>query len=166
MKQFSALFSLSRFKKDPTKQYIKKFRIYPRFMLSHLDKWLKNMSLSGWNIVHCGVFFFWFEKEVPTEKEYFTYIEFTQKAKYSITLRHPFLERNYAVENKKSKINANSMKSLQIIEIDTKRIDTKNDVGYRELIADRDRLYLHYFIRNISVIAPIILLTVLLLILK
>ncbi|MBE6554617.1 MAG: DUF2812 domain-containing protein [Ruminococcaceae bacterium] len=143
---------LKKFQRDPQKQYIKRFRVYPSFMYAHLDWWLKTMSLSGWHIVHCGLFIFYFEKGAPSEKEYFTYSDPVNEGYYSIQLRHPFLEKNYGVKKKKSKINANEAKAHQIVEIDLQKIDVQKDVGYKEMVSDRNRLYLRFFIRNISMI--------------
>jgi hypothetical protein len=137
---------------DPKKQYLKKIRIYPTFLYNYLDKWLKEMSLSGWHIIDCHMFSFVFEKGEPTQKEYFTYGLSTQEGYYNISLRYPFLEKTYGVKKKKSKINSNTTKSYQIIEIDLNKIDTQNDVGYKELVNDRNRLYKRFFIRNLSII--------------
>ena len=98
------------------------------------------MSAEGWHIVHCGIFFFVFEKGEPKNKEYFTYGLSAQEGKYNIELMHPFLEKRYGVKAKRSKINANRSKSLQIVEIDTDKIDVNNDIGYKELISDRNSL--------------------------
>ena len=141
-----------KFRRNPCKKYKVKFRIYPTFLYCFLDKWLKSMSLKGWHIVDCGIFLFVFEKGEPIEKEYFTYRLSTQEGKYDIALRYPFLEKTYGVENKKSQINSNESKAYQIIEIDINKIDYKNDIGYRELIRDRNRLYLLYFFRNLSIL--------------
>ena len=139
-----------KFSKDEGKIYIKKFRFYPSFLYHNLDKWLKKMSAEGWHIVHCGIFFFVFEKGEPKNKEYFTYGLSAQEGKYNIALMHPFLEKRYGVKAKRSKINANRSKSLQIVEIDTDKIDVNNDIGYKELISDRNSLYLKYFIKWFS----------------
>lgn len=146
---------------DTDKRYIKKIRFYPYFLYSRLDKWLKLMSLNGWHITHCGMFYFLFEKGKSGEKEYFTYGLSSQEGKYSISLRHPFLEQTYGL--KESKINSNKTKAYNIIEIDTNRIDVKNDVGYKELISDRNRLYLRYFVRNSSFILAALAVLVILL---
>ena len=148
----------------PKKQYIKKFRFYPYFLYSHLDKWLKKISLNGYHIVNVGLFTFIFEKGTPQEREYFTYGLSTVEGKYDLSLRFPFLERTYG--RKKSKINSIKNKTYQIVEIDTNKIDIENDVGYRELINDRNRLYMQYFIRNTSVITAVVLLHVILQILE
>lgn len=144
------------FKKDPRKTYIRKIRIYPRFMYARLDKWLKKMSLSGWHIVHCGLFSFWFEKGNSAEKEYFTYGDNLNESYYSIGMRHPFLEKRYGVNKKKSKINANESRSHRIVEIDRQKIDYPNNVDYQELINDRNRLYSRYFLRNFIFVAIVI----------
>ena len=151
------LFSRIKKPKEVEKNYVKKIRFYPSFMYANLDKWLKKMSLNGWHIVDCNIFSFWFEKGEPAEKEYFTYAEITHERKYSITLRHPFLEKTYGVKKKKSKINANKEKVYKIVEIDLQKIDIQNDVGYKELVSDRNRLFLRYFIRNFSVISVAII---------
>ena len=52
----------------------------------------------------------------------------------------PFLEETYGVKAKKSKINANKSKFHQIVEIDTQKIDTEKDVGYLELISERNKM--------------------------
>ena len=153
MKKKKTLSRSKKFQMDPSKQYVKKFRIYPPFLYSRLDKWLKLMSAKGWHIVHSGIFSFWFEKGEPTEKEYFTYGLATVEGKYSISLRYPFLEKTYGSKNKKSKINSNQTKKYQILEIDLNKIDIENDVTYKELINDRNRLYMQYFIRNFCVIS-------------
>lgn len=147
---------------EPHKQYKKRFRIYPAFLYSQLDKWLKKESLSGWHIVHCGIFLFWFEKGTPMEKEYFTYGLGAIEGKYSISLRYPFLEKTYGMKKDKSRINSNETKKYQIVEIDLNRIDVKNDVGYKELVNDRNRLYFRYFIRNFCIILISILVLILL----
>lgn len=148
------------------KEYVKKLRIYLPFMYSHLDKWLKSMSTNGLHIVHCGMFVFWFERGKPAKKEYFTYGLNTQEGEYDILLRHPNLEKLYAVKSKKSKINSNKTKTHQIIEIDTDKIDIESNVGYIELIKDRNSLYLKYFVRNIIVLLIVALLLVVLLCIK
>lgn len=149
--------TLKTFHMDSHKTYKKVFRIYPTFLYGYLDNWLKKMSLKGWHIVHCGIFLFWFEKGEPKEKEYFTYGLSTQEGKYSISLRYPLLEKTYGVKRKKSKINSNSMKKYQIVEIDLNKINTQNNYSYKELICDRNRLYLRYFIRNFSAVVITIL---------
>ena len=151
-------FKQKTFQKSHGKQYLKKYRLYPSFLYRHLDKWLKLMSLEGWHIVHCGLFTFVFEKGEPCEKEYFTYGLSTHEGKYSISLRYPHLEKTYGIKKKKSKINSNEAKSHCIIEIDLDKIDINNDDGYKELINDRNHLYLRYFIRNcIALMIPILL---------
>ena len=151
------LLSHKKNQKKTHKQCIKKFRIYPPFLYSRLDRWLKSMSKKGWHIIHCGTFFFWFERGDPEEKEYFTYGLTTQEGKYSLTLRYPLLERTYGLRNSKSKINSNKTKKYQVVEIDISKIDIENDIGYKELISDRNSLYMRYFIRNCIVISVVIL---------
>lgn len=143
---------LQKLKKDNKIQYVKKYRFYPNFMYSFLDNWLKTMSLSGFHIVHSGLFTYWFEIGKPMEKEYFTYGDPINEGKYSIALRYPLLEKTYGVNKKQSKINNNISKSHNIIEIDLQKIDVKKDIGYNELIKDRNRLYLLFFLRNIFLI--------------
>lgn len=151
--------------KPKKKKYIRKFRVYPAFLYKRLDKWLKKMSSKGLHVVDCRFFTFIFEKGEPKEKEYFTYGDAIREGKYSLSMRHPFLEKRYGSE--KSKINKSRRRTHRIIEIDTKKIDIKNDVGYKELISDRNKLYLRYFILEISVITiPLLLNLVLFLIFK
>ena len=109
-------------------------------MYAKLDKWLKKMSLLGWHIVDCGMLFFVFEKGEPANKEYFTYISLVNESKHNLSLMFPFLEKTYGVKEKKSKINANKAKFHQIVEIDTQKIDTEKDVGYLELISERNKM--------------------------
>ena len=140
--------------KDKKKQYLRKFRIYPEFLYFRLDKWLKSMSLKGWHIVHCGMFFFTFEKGEPKNKEYFTYgVPPKGEGKYSISLRYPMLEKTYGVNRKKSKINANEKKTHNIVEIDLNKIDVEHNVGYREMISDRNKLHIRFFLKITSAIA-------------
>ena len=77
-------------------------------MYHRLDKWLKQMSAKGWHIVDCGLFYFLFEKGAPKEKEYFTYSADSphkSAGRFSISLRYPFLDVHFGVNQKKSKIN-------------------------------------------------------------
>lgn len=141
-----------RYQANSKKQYLRKIRIYPYFLYMYLDKWLQDMSSKGWHIIHCGMFSFWFEKGDPKNKEYFTYGCYTHEGKYSFELRYPFLEKTYGMKEKKSKINSNKNKTHTIIEIDLNRIDIENNVGYKEMISDRNRLYLKLFIRDVSII--------------
>ena len=141
-----------RFNPDPRRQYKKVARIYPYFLYRLLDKWLKEMSKKGWHIVHSSLFFFWFEKGKPEQKEYFTYGLHSQKGKYDLLLLHPSLQKKYGVKEKKSIVNANESKVYKTIEIDTEKIDVETDVGYKELINDRNRLYLRHFFVNSSLL--------------
>ena len=79
---------------------------------------------------------------------------------------YPFLEKTFGVKAKKSKINSNRKKYCQIVEIDLNKTDVERDVAYKELIRDRNRLYMKYFIRNLSFISIAILILVVCLIFK
>lgn len=123
-------------------------------MYSRLDKWLKEMSLSGWHIVDCGLCSFLFEHGAEAEKEYFTYsygASHRNEGYFSIPLRYPFLDKTYGLKPKKSKINANFAKAYQIVEIDKSVIEKEGAVGYRELVRDRNRLYALQTIRNVAI---------------
>ena len=152
------------FTKDPQKEYMKKIRFYPSFFYAHLDRWLKKMSRSGWHIVHCGRFTFLFEKGKPAEKEYFTYgsgLHSEKDGYYSIELRYPFLKKTYGVKKKYSKINANEAKALNIVEIDLKRIDITTNIGYLEMVHDRNHLYRMLGIRFLVLSTVVVLLLIL-----
>lgn len=142
---------MKKFLKNPSKQYKKIYRFYPQFMYHRLDKWLKQMSAKGWHIVHCGIFYFLFEKGVPLQKEYFTYsvdAPLRSEGRFSISMRYPFLKSHFGVKKKKSKINSNSNKAYQIVEIDVNKVA---DYEYAELKEDRNRLYKIKAIINVSV---------------
>ncbi len=148
------------FIKDPTKKYIRKIRFYPAFMYSKLDKWLNKMSLSGWHLVDSNIISFLFEQGEPKNKIYFTYNSGwarNDSGEYSIPLRYPFLEKTYGVKAKYSKLNKNKNKLYSTVEIDTDKIDIENDVGYKELISDRDELYTKLAIRSVVAFLVIIL---------
>ncbi len=154
------------FHKDTTKRSMKKIRFFPIFMYNKLDNWLSEMSLKGWHITHCSMFVFYFEYGKPLKKRYFTYAEFSRETKYSLTLQHPFLEKRYGLTPSQSKINSNKSKKYQIIEIDTRRIDVQNDIGFIELVNDRNHQYFRYSLRNFGitflVVVSIVLLNLLL----
>ena len=160
MKKRTFLQKHENFYKDPKRKYIKKFRIYPSFLYARLDKWLKKMSLSGWHIVHSGLLFFVFERGEPAIKEYFTYTHLTNEGKHNLSLMFPFLEETYGVKAKKSKINANKAKKHQIVEIDTQKIDVEKDVGYLELIRERNKtnrfLLLWFIIASLGLLIIVI----------
>lgn len=138
--------------KNPKKQYIKKHRFYLSVFYPCLDKWLKKMSSRGFHIVHCSLFTFWFEVGVPLAKEYFTFSEVLNEGKYSILLRHPSFQVKYGVKKSKSTINDNESKAYQIVEIDLERINVKSDIGYKELVSDRNALCRRYVLRNICLL--------------
>lgn len=155
---------MKKFSKNPLKQYKKVYRIYPQFMYHRLDKWLKQMSAKGWHIVDCGLFYFLFEKGAPKEKEYFTYSADSphkSAGRFSISLRYPFLDVHFGVNQKKSKINSNANKAHQIIEIDVNRIP---DYEYSELKNDRNHLYKTRAIINFSIFSAMIVLGIIILI--
>ena len=157
------------FIKDPTKKYIRKIRFYPSFMYSKLDKWLNKMSLSGWHLVDSNLVSFLFEQGNPKNKIYFTYEAGRGRndaGKYSIPLRYPFLYKTYGVKSKYSKLNKNRRKTYLTVEIDTQKIDIENDVGYKELISDRNRLYRKLAIRNAIIFLVLIIMCIACLILQ
>ena len=155
----TTLFYSDSSKTKERKKRIVKVRYYPCFMYSQLDKWLKKMSSSGWHIVHIFCFLYFFEKGLPESKEYFTYfIPIRGEGKYNLSLRYPFLEKKIAKKN--SQINSNNKKWRNVIEVDFDKIDISNDVYYKELLADRNKLATIYFIRNAIIFLIIILLFV------
>ena len=117
------------------------------------------MSKKGWHLIDNKGFFYYFEKGIPIEKEYFVYSpSCIGEGKYSIALQYPHLIKTYGVGKKKSKLNKNSIiKCNTIFEVDTERIDIKNDIYYNELKHDRNRLYLLMTIRNIVLFLTFVL---------
>ena len=149
--KYTRLTQLEKFRKDPSKKYIRKFRFYPSFMYQHLDNWLSKMSRLGWHLVDSNMVSFLFEQDEPKEKVYFTYEAGgfrNDSGQYSIPLRFPFLEKTYGIKKKYSKLNKNQAKTYLTVEIDTQKIDIENDIGYNELRNDRNRLYKKLAIRN------------------
>ena len=168
-KKYTWLTKLEKFQKDPKKKYFRKFRIYPSFMYHRLDKWLNKMSLKGFHLVDSNLISFLFEQGPKKDIVYFTYTAGgfrNDDGNYSIPLRYPFLIKTYGVKKKYSKLNRNEAKSYLTIEIDTQKIDIENDVGYKELINDRNRLYRKRAIRNTIIFFTIILLCIVRVILK
>ncbi|MBO5395631.1 MAG: DUF2812 domain-containing protein [Clostridia bacterium] len=160
---------LRRFIKDPSKKYIRKIRIYPSFAYKSLDKWLNKMSNSGWHLVDSNLISFLFECGEPENKIYFTYNAGwarNDSGKYSIPLRYPFLEKTYGIKPKYSKLNKNQSKTYLTLEIDTQKIDTENNAGYRELINDRNKLYSKLAIRNTIIFVLVILICIITVLLK
>ena len=168
-KKYTWLTKLEKFQKDPKKKYFRKFRIYPSFMYHRLDKWLNKMSHKGFHLVDSNLISFLFEQGPKKDIVYFTYTAGgfrNDDGNYSIPLRYPFLIQTYGVKKKYSKLNRNEAKSYLTIEIDTQKIDIENDVGYKELIGDRNRLYRKLAIRNTIIFFTIILLCIVCVILK
>ena len=164
-KKYAWLTKLEKFQKDPSKKYIIKFRFYPSFMYQYLDNWLSKMSRLGWHLVDSNMVSFLFEQDEPKEKVYFTYEAGgfrNDSGEYSIPLRFPFLEKIYGIKKKYSKLNKNEAKTYLTIEIDTKRIDIENDISYKELLSDRNRLYKKLAVRNAIILGVLILLVILL----
>ena len=159
----------TKFFRDPSKIYVRKFRFYPSFLYNKLDKWLNQMSLLGWHLVDSNPFSFLFEQGDPENKIYFTYEAGGTRndaGKYSIPLRYPFLDKTYGVKSNHSKLNKNRRKTYLTVEIDTKKIDIKNDVGYKELINDRNRLYRTLAIRNAILFLVLIIMCIACIVLK
>lgn len=139
---------------------VKKIRFFPKCLFFLRDRWLKKMSKKGWHLIDYGIFVYIFENGVPSDKEYFSYTcERVGDGKYSIPLRYPLLDETFGVKKKKSKLNKNSIlksKANTIIEVDTHKIDIENDIGYKELRHDRNKLYFLITIRNIAIILALI----------
>lgn len=138
---------------------IRKIRFYPECFLFMLDVWLKRMSQDGYHLVDHGIITYIFEKGIPENREYFTYSsDRTGEGKYSISLRYPDLKKTYGKNRKKSKLNkANNSKGNIVLEIDTDRISLADNIGYKELVHDRNRLYFFRTVRNIVVIMLMLL---------
>ncbi len=112
---------------------------------------------------------FLFEQGNPENKIYFTYEAGgirNDASKYSIPLRYPFLDKTYGVKSNHSKLDKNRRKTYLTVEIDTQKIDIKNDVGYKELISDRNRLYRKLAIRNAIIFLVFVILCITCVILK
>ena len=127
------------------------------------------MSLLGWHLVDSNPFSFLFEQGNPENKIYFTYEAGGARndaGKYSIPLRYPFLDKTYGVKINHSKLNKNRRKTYLTVEIDTIKIDIKNDVGYKELINDRNRLYRKLAIRNAILFLVLIIMCIACIVLK
>ena len=161
--------TFSHFVKDPSKKYVRKFRICPAFAYNSLDKWLNKMSTLGFHLVDSNLVSFLFECGEPKNKIYFTYDSGggrNDAGKYSIPLRYPFLEKTYGVKPKYSKLNKNQSKTYLTVEIDTQRIDIKNHVGYKELVNDRNELYKKRAIRNTFIFLLVVLMCIIAIIIK
>ena len=155
--------------RNPSKKYIRKFRFYPSFLYNKLDKWLNQMSLSGWHLIDSNMISFLFEQGAPENKIYFTYDPGGSRndaGNYSIPLRYPFLNKTYGVKRKYSKLNKNQRKTYLTVEIDTKKIDIENDIGYKELISDRNRLYRKLVIRNAIIFIVLVIIFIMFVVLK
>ena len=151
--EYTRFGKLAKFQKDPAKTYIRKFRVYPCFDYPRLDAWLHAMSLDGWHLVDSNMISFLFEQGAPRDKVYFTYTQMPREGgAYSIGLLYPGLEKTYGVKKKYSKLNKNEAKAYTTIEIDTKKIDIDNHIGYKELLQDRNRLYKKLTVRNTLVL--------------
>ena len=159
-KNESSALHCKKVKSDCKKQYIKKVRFFPVCMFSHRDRWLKMMSKKGWHIVRYGTLLYEFERGCPCEREYFSYGVFTQEGKYNILLRYPFLEKTYGAK-KKSRLNSSWIAAYRIIEIDINKIDIQENVGYRELVKERNELYIKYCFRNFAILLSIFILLLL-----
>ena len=143
-----------------------KFRIYPIIRYAALEKWLKTMSLEGWHLVRrkfsC---IYYFESGPKVEKEYFVWAwgfgAKNDSGQFDINLRYPFLIKTYGVKKKKSKLNRNSIEKFDtIIEVDPDKI---NDIGYKELVSDRNRLYKLAHIREmLMLLTPFLMIGLLL----
>ena len=121
------------------------------------------MSNSGFHLVDSNLISFLFECGEPKNKVYFTYTAESGRnddGKYSIPLRYPFLKKTYGVKPKYSKLNKNQSKTYLTVEIDTKKIDIENDVGYKELLNDRNELYCRRAIRNVFILLIAILICI------
>ena len=151
--EYTRFGKFAKFQKDPAKTYIRKFRVYPCFAYPRLDAWLHAMSLDGWHLVDSNMISFLFEQGAPRDKVYFTYTQMPREGgAYSIGLLYPGLEKTYGVKKKYSKLNKNEAKVYTTIEIDTKKIDIDNHIGYKELLQDRNRLYKKLTVRNTLVL--------------
>ena len=135
-----------------------RIRFYPPFLYFLLENWLKKMSLNGWHLINRRIgIIYCFEIGEPEIKEYFAWDpSYTGEGKYSIPMRYPSIKKTYGVKAKYSILNRS--KYLNIIEVDTCKIDVSNDLSYLELKNDRNKLYILRFLRNLLIITiPILI---------
>ena len=143
---------------------IRIYRFYPDCLFFLLDAWLKKMSKNGYHLVDYGIITYVFEKGNPEDREYFTYsCDRIGEGIFSILLRYPNLANTYGKKKKRSKLNkSNHSKGRTILEIDTDSISLKNNIGYNELIKDRNRLYFVRAVRDIAFFLFMILILIVL----
>lgn len=145
-----------------TSNKIRKIRYYPDCFFFMLDKWLKRMSQNGYHLTDYGIVTYIFEKGNPEDREYFTYsCESIGDGRFSVALRYPNLANTYGKKKNKSKLNkANISKGVTIVEIDTARISIFENIGYKELIKDRNRLYCLRALRNVAVVLAMLMILI------
>ena len=142
------------------KNIVKKFRYYPMWLYSKLDNWLNKMSLQGYHLIDYNSFCYTFEKGDPKNTEYFS-CEWggfrNDDGYYNVLLRHPFAEEVYG--KKKSKLTKNrkhKMHSFLIMEINKEKISGEIEIGYKELISDRNKYHLKKAIKFTAIFSIII----------
>lgn len=127
------------------KVLLRKFRFYPRFLLSRMDKWLSKMSADGWHVIYVGMLRFVFEKGVPENKLYFSYLDdYPYSSMYSMPRSVYSFVRKYRVSKKKSKVNLNTERLkcyYKVTELDLEKLDPNTNEEYKDFVRARDDLY-------------------------
>lgn len=141
------------------KKLILKFYFVPSFLYSHLEKWLNQKSKSGLQLVCYRGIIYYFEQREPSDRVYFAYNRTGYRnddGKYSVSLRYPLLERQYAISTKLSKLNKSNKKyinSKKIIEIDKNKID----VVFDDIVRERNTIYFKKFLRDVLIFSVALL---------
>lgn len=131
------------------------FRIYfvPSFLYFYFEKWLNCMSKKGLQLVYYKGFIYYFKIGEPSDRMYFIYNCTGYRkddGKFSVSLRYPCLEKQYAVTAKLSKLNKLNKKYLnskRIIEIDKNRVD----IGFNDIVQERNKIYFKKSFRDLLI---------------
>lgn len=132
---------------------ISKIYFVPSFLYFFLEDWLNNKSKSGLQLVKHKGFVYYFKEGKPSNRSYFVYNctgYRNDDGKYSVSLRYPCLEKQYALSTNLSKLNELNRKSVnskKIIEIDKKKIDE----AFNEMVRERNKIYLNKFFRDMLI---------------
>ena len=131
----------------------KKVIALPLFSAFLTELYLNSLCTKGLRLVSWRGIRFQFAVSQPECSRYFVYypgdMGFRRgDAKYSLTLRHPHLEKMYGMKKSMSKLNRfaqHRISGFTVVELSTQAL---SDLGYQELLSDRCRLYYWSFLRS------------------
>ena len=135
------------------KKRIWRFSYFVPVFYPFLDAYFRRMSRRGWRLVDYKKNFYCFERDMPDEREFFSFlVSYEYQRNNRFFKKYPDVRREFAMPRQYSKLNAAThyqQEGTAVLEIDPKKVDTDE---YRELRRQRNIMYFLRLLGDIGLI--------------